>query len=212
MKILIADDHPLVRQGLRQLIVDEYPNAVTGEAQNCQQVLELVRNDAWDLVVLDLTMPGGHGLEVLKQIKGMRPKLPVLVLSMHTEDQFGAVVLKEGAAGFVTKRTATEELIKAIRKVTEGGKYVSPSLAEKIAFDLERRSEKPLHQTLSNREYQVFIMLSSGQTVRDIARELSLSEKTVRKFRTRLLEKMHLQNNVELAHYAIQHNLVTPPS
>ncbi len=208
MKILIADDHALVRRGLKQIIEEEFPNAATGEAEDCQQVLERVRKDPWDVVVLDLTMPGGDGLEVLKQIKVIRPQLPVLILSMHTEDQFGTAVLKEGAAGFMTKRTAPEELSKAIKQVTRGGKYITPTLAEKLAFDVEKDTDKPPHKTLSNREYQVFLMLAAGKSVNEISQELSLSEKTIRQFRSRLLAKMKMKNNVELAHYAIQHGLV----
>ncbi len=208
MKILIADDHALVRRGLKQIIEEEFPKAATGEAEDCQQVLELVRKDTWDVVVLDLTMPGGDGLEVLKQIKVIRPQLPVLILSMHTEDQFGTAVLKEGAAGFMTKRTAPEELAKAIIQVTRGGKYITPTLAEKLAFDVEKDSDKPPHKTLSNREYQVFLMLAAGKSISEISQELSLSEKTIRQFRSRLLAKMKMKNNVELAHYAIQHGLV----
>ncbi len=208
MKILIADDHALVRRGLKQIIEEEFPNAATGEAEDCQQVLERVRKDPWDVVVLDLTMPGGDGLEVLKQIKVIRPQLPVLILSMHTEDQFGTAVLKEGAAGFMTKRTAPEELSKAIKQVTRGGKYITPTLAEKLAFDVEKDTDKPPHKTLSNREYQVFLMLAAGKSVNEISQELSLSQKTIRQFRSRLLAKMKMKNNVELAHYAIQHGLV----
>ncbi len=208
MKILIADDHALIRRGLKQIIDEEFPNATTGEAEDCQQVLDRVRKDIWDIVILDLTMPGGDGLEVLKQVKVIRPQLPVLILSMHTEDQFGTAVLKEGAAGFLSKRTASEELAKAIRQVTRGGKYITPTLAEKLAFEVERDTDKPPHKTLSNREYQVFLMLASGKSVNEISQELSLSEKTIRQFRSRLLAKMKMKNNVELAHYAIQHGLV----
>ncbi len=208
MKILIADDHALIRRGLKQIIDEEFPSATTGEAEDCQQVLDRVRKDAWDIVILDLTMPGGDGLEVLKQIKVIRPQLPVLILSMHTEDQFGTAVLKQGAAGFLSKRTASEELAKAIRQVTRGGKYITPTLAEKLAFEVERDTDKPPHKTLSNREYQVFLMLASGKSVNEISQELSLSEKTIRQFRSRLLAKMKMKNNVELAHYAIQHGLV----
>jgi two-component system, NarL family, invasion response regulator UvrY len=208
MKILIADDHALIRRGLKQIVDEEFPNGVTGEAQDCREVLEMVRTDEWDIVVLDLNMPGGYGLEVLKQIKVIRPKLPVLVLSMYTEDQFGALVLREGAAGYLNKKTAPEELVKAIRKVVDGGKYVSASLAEKLAMEIDKGVEKPLHKTLSNREYQVFIMLASGKSVGEIAEDLSLSEKTVRQFRARLLLKMKMRNNVELAHYAMANKLI----
>lgn len=209
MRILIADDHALIRRGLKQIVTEEFARCSVGEAQDCQQVLDLIRTEEWDLVVLDLSMPGGYGIEVLKQIKVIRPRLPVLILSMYTEDQFGTLVLREGAAGYLTKKTAPEELVKAIRKVIDGGKYVSPSLAEKLAMDIDRGSEKPLHKMLSNREYQVFIMLASGKTINEIAQDLSLSAKTIRQFRARLLQKMKMRNNVELTHYAMQNALIS---
>ena len=209
MRILIADDHPMIRQGIKQLLVDEFPGFVVGEAQNCPEVLQLVRNGAWDLVVLDLAMPGGDGLEVLRQIKASHPKLPVLVMSMYTEDQFGVVVMREGAAGYLTKRADPDEMVKAIRKISQGSKYISSSLAEKLAHEIDKGSDKPRHKLLSTREYQVFIQLASGRTVDEIALELSISDKTVRQFRSRLLRKMRLKNNVELARYAMQNDLIS---
>ena len=209
MRILIADDHPMIRQGIKQLLVDEFPGSVVGEAQNCPEVLQLVRNGAWDLVVLDLAMPGGDGLEVLRQIKASHPKLPVLVMSMYTEDQFGVVVMREGAAGYLTKRADPDEMVKAIRKISQGSKYISSSLAEKLAHEIDKGSDKPRHKLLSTREYQVFIQLASGRTVDEIALELSISDKTVRQFRSRLLRKMRLKNNVELARYAMQNDLIS---
>ena len=209
MRILIADDHPMIRQGIKQLLVDEFPGSVVGEAQNCPEVLQLVRNGAWDLVVLDLAMPGGDGLEVLRQIKASHPKLPVLVMSMYTEDQFGVVVMREGAAGYLTKRADPDEMVKAIRKISQGSKYISSSLAEKLAHEIDKGSDKPRHKLLSTREYQVFIQLASGRTVDEIASELSISDKTVRQFRSRLLRKMRLKNNVELARYAMQNDLIS---
>ena len=209
MRILIADDHPMIRQGIKQLLVDEFAGSVVGEAQNCPEVLQLVRNGAWDLVVLDLAMPGGDGLEVLRQIKAAHPKLPVLVMSMYTEDQFGVVVMREGAAGYLTKRADPDEMVKAIRKISQGSKYISSSLAEKLAHEIDKGSDKPRHKLLSTREYQVFIQLASGRTVDEIASELSISDKTVRQFRSRLLRKMRLKNNVELARYAMQNDLIS---
>lgn len=209
MRILIADDHPFIRRGIKQIVADELPGSVLGEAQTCPEVLQLVQNGTWDLVVLDLAMPGGNGLEVLRQIKAARPKLPVLVLTMHTEDQFGVLVMKEGAAGYLTKRAAPDELVKAIRKISQGSKYITSTLAEKLAHEVDKGSDKPRHKLLSTREFQVFIQLASGRTVDEIAEELSISDKTVRQFRARLLRKMGLKNNVELARYAMQNDLVS---
>jgi len=210
MRILVADDHPLIRRGIKQILADEFPSSVLGEAQNCPEVLQLVQNGRWDLVVLDLAMPGGDGLEVLRQIRASRPQLPVLVLTMHTEDQFGVLVMREGAAGYLTKRAAPDELVKAVHKIAEGSKYITASLAEKLAHEIEDRgSDRPRHKLLSTREFQVFIQLASGRTVDEIANELSISDKTVRQFRTRLLRKMRLKNNVELARYAMQNDLVS---
>jgi DNA-binding NarL/FixJ family response regulator len=209
MRILIADDHPFIRRGIKQIVADELPGSVLGEAQNCPEVLQLVRNGAWDLVVLDLAMPGGDGLEVLRQIKASHPKLPVLVLTMHTEDQFGVLVMREGAAGYLTKRAAPDELVKAIRKIAQGSKYITSTLAEKLAHEIDKGTDKPRHKLLSTREFQVFIQLASGRTVDEIAEELSISDKTVRQFRARLLRKMGLKNNVELARYAMQNDLVS---
>ena len=209
MRILIADDHPMIRQGVNQILVDEFPGSIVGEAQNCPEVLQLVRNGVWDLVVLDLAMPGGDGLEVLRQIKSSRPKLPVLVMSMYTEDQFGVVAMREGAAGYLTKRADPDEMVKAIRKISQGSKYISSTLAEKLAHEIDKGSDKPRHKLLSTREYQVFIQLASGRSVDEIAQELSISDKTVRQFRSRLLRKMRLKNNVELARYAMQNDLIS---
>ena len=179
-----------------------------GEAQNCQEVLELVRKQDWDIVVLDITMPGRGGLDVLKELKHEHPKLPVLMLSVHSEDQYAVRALKAHASGYLTKDSAPEELLNAIRKILRGGKYVSPSLAEKLAFDLETETEKPLHETLSDREYQVMLMIASGKTVSQIAVELSLSVKTIDTYRTRILEKMKMKTNAELMHYVIKNKLV----
>lgn len=208
IKILIADDHPIVRQGLKQILSEEADMGVFGEAQNSQEVLELVRKKDWDIVVLDITMPGRGGIDVLKELKHQRPKLPVLILSMHPENQYAVRALKAGAAGYVTKGSAQEELVKAIRKILRGGKYVSPTLAEKLAFNLEAEAEKPLHERLSDREYQVMTMIASGKTVSQIAEELSLSVKTIDTYRARILEKMKMKTNAELTHYAIKNKLV----
>jgi two-component system, NarL family, invasion response regulator UvrY len=208
LRILIADDHPIVRQGLKQILSEESDMGVFGEAQNSQEVLELVQKQDWDIVILDITMPGRGGIDVLKELKHQYPKLPLLILSMHPEDQYAVRALKAGAGGYLTKESAQEELIKAIRKVVRGGKYISSTLAEKLAFDLETETEKPLHETLSDREHQVLLMIASGKTVSEIAEELSLSVKTIDTYRARILEKMKMKTNAELTHYAIKNLLV----
>lgn len=207
IKILIVDDHPIVRRGLKQIVAEESDMIVAGEAQNAKEVLELIHKQKWDVVVLDITMPDRNGLEVLKQFKKERPKLPVLVLSIHSEEQYAVRVLKSGGAGFMNKEAAPEELVKAIRKVVAGGKYVSPPLAEKLAFDLEGR-EKPLHENLSNREFQVMCMIASGMTVKEIAKKLFLSVKTVSTYRARILKKMKMKTNAEFTYYAVKNSLV----
>ncbi len=207
IKILIADDHPVVRQGLKQMLADEPDMKVAGEAANATELLEKVRREPWDIVLLDITMPGRGGLDVLKDLKRDRGKLPVLVLSMHPEDQFGLRVLKAGAAGYLTKDSAPEELVKAIRKVCGGGKYVSPLLAEQLASRLDAAEPRPPHEFLSDREYQVMRLIASGKRVGEIARDLSLSVKTISTYRLRLLEKMDLKTNAELTRYAIERGL-----
>jgi two-component system invasion response regulator UvrY len=208
IKILIADDHPIVRQGLKQILSEEPDVGVLGEAQNCHEVLDLVRKEEWDVVILDITMPDRGGLDVLKELKQQHPKLPVLILSMHPEDQYAIRTMKAGAAGYITKGNEPEELIRAIRKIIGGGKYVSSTLAEKLAFYVEKETEQPLHETLSDREYQVMLMIGSGKTISDIARELSLSVKTIATYRTRILQKMGMKSNAELTHYTIKNKLV----
>jgi DNA-binding NarL/FixJ family response regulator len=208
MKILIVDDHTVVRQGLRHVLADEFRRAEFGEARNAQEALNRVWKDKWDVVVLDITMPGRSGLEVLREIKHSKPKLPVLVLSMHPEDQFAVRVLKSGASGYMTKESASEELVGAVKKIVQGGRYVSPSLAEKMAMYLTLDPKKPPHESLSDREFQVMRLIASGKTVREIAEENSLSVKTVRTYRQRIFEKMSLKRNAELTRYAIEHALL----
>jgi len=208
MRILIADDHAVVRHGLKQILADEFKRAEFGEARNGQEVLNRVWKERWDVIVLDITMPGRGGLEVLKEIKKSKPKIPVLVLSMHPEDQFAVRVLKAGASGYMTKETAPEELVGAIKKVVAGGRHISPSLGEIMAAYLTVKTDKPPHELLSNREFQVLRQIASGKTVSEIARELSLSVRTVSTYRTRILEKMGLKTNAELTHYAFQNQLV----
>ena len=208
MRILLADDHAVVRHGLKQILADEFKRAAFGEARNAQEALDLVWKEDWDVVVLDITMPGRSGLEALKEIREEKPKLPVLVLSMHPEDQFAVRVLKSGASGYMTKESAPEELVGAIKKVLAGGRYVSPSLAEKMASYLAIDSPKAPHERLSDREFVVLRMIASGKTVSQIAEELSLSVKTVSTYRTRILEKTGMTSNAELTHYAIKNQLV----
>lgn len=208
IRILIADDHAIVRQGLKQIVAEEPDMKVLGEAQNAREVLEHTQKGDCDVVVLDITMPGRSGIDLLKDLRREYPKLSVLVLTIHSEEQFAVRALKAGASGYLTKESAPEELLKAIRKVYTGGKYVSPSLAERLAFLLEEDTEQLLHERLSDREYQVFRMLASGKSLKEIATELSLSVKTVSTYRTRLLEKMNMTRNAELIHYAIQHGLI----
>ena len=208
MRILLADDHTVVRHGLKQILAEEFKKAIFGEARNATEALDLVWKENWDVAVLDITMPGRSGLEVLREIKRSKPKLPVLVLSMHPENQFAVRVLKRGAAGYMTKESASAELVGAVRKVLAGGRYVSNSLAEKLATYLANDNQKPPQELLSDREFQVLRLIASGKIVSEIARELSLSVKTISTYRTRILEKMGLRNNAELMHYAMQHQLV----
>ncbi len=208
IKVLIADDHAILRRGLKEILVRELEGAVCGEAEDAQQVLAQVQSHDWELVILDISMPGRSGLDVLRDLKAARPKLPVLVLSMHPEDQYGKRVLRAGAAGYMNKESAPEELIKAIRKVLSGGRYVSPALAEKLALDLNQDAERPIHETLSGREFEVLRMIACGKTVSQIAEELHLSVPTVSTYRTRILEKMNMTTTAELMHYALRNRLV----
>ncbi len=208
IKILIADDHSVVRAGLKQIISGIPDMAIVDEAGNANVVIDKIRNNDYSVVVLDIAMPGKSGLDTLKEIKAERPGLPVLMLSMYPEDQYAIRVLKSGAAGYLTKESAPEELVTAIRTVANGKKYISPSLAEKLVINLDSDGKKEPHELLSDREYQVLRMIASGKAVSEIADELSLSVKTISTYRSRVLEKMNLKNNAELTTYAIQNNLV----
>ncbi|MDF3059257.1 MAG: response regulator with a DNA-binding domain [Rariglobus sp.] len=208
MKILITDDHAVVRQGLKQILASEFKKAEFGEAANAQESIKRVTEQPWDVAILDVTMPGRGGLEVLKDMKQLRPKMPVLMLSMHPEDQFAVRMLKAGASGYMTKESAADELVGAVRKVISGGRYVSPALAEKMASYLSIDVQTPPHERLSDREFLVLRMIASGKPVSAIARELSLSVKTISTYRTRILEKTGMANSAELTHYAIQNHLV----
>jgi two-component system, NarL family, invasion response regulator UvrY len=208
IRALIADDHAVVRQGLKQILGDTPGMLVAGEATNGQEVLDKVRAEPWDVVVLDISMPDRSGLDILKQLRSERPKLPVLVLSMHSEDQYAMRVLKAGASGYLTKDSAPDELVKAIRKVVSGGRYVSSFLAEKLAFEVGTDLSRLPHETLSDREFQVLRLIAAGKSVTEIAAELYLSVKTVSTYRARMLEKMNLGTTAELIHYAMQNHLI----
>lgn len=208
LKILIADDHPVVRRGLKQIIADNPDMAVVDEATNGWEVLNKVRASDYNVVLLDIAMPGKDGLDVLTQLKQEKPRLPVLMLSMYPEEQFAVRALRAGASGYLTKESAPDELVGAIRKVSAGGKYVSSALAEKLALDLQTGGKQPLHETLSDREYRVMCLIASGKTVTEIARELSLSVKTISTYRRRILDKMNMKNNAELTHYTMSRRLV----
>lgn len=207
-RVLIVDDHEVVRDGVKR-ILDEQPGAVTfGEASTAQEALKLAREEEWDVVVLDLSLGGRSGLEVLKELKRVRPKLPVLILSMHSEERYARRAFKAGASGYITKDSPRTELVKAVNKVMEGGRYISPALAERLVVDLERGTDRPPHERLSDREYEVLCLIASGRTVREIANLLALSDRTISTYRARLLEKMGMKTNAELMHYAIQNKLV----
>src|SRR3990170_4970350 len=218
MRVIIADDHPVVRQGLRQMLAVESDLTVVGEARNGQEVVELSRKVPWEVAVLDYNMPGKNGLELIKELRQRYPGRAVLVLSMYPEDRYAVRALKAGAAGYLTKESAPEELVSAIRKVAGGGRYVTPTLGEKLALELEDNRGKPLHETLSDREYQVMWMIASGKTVRQIADELFLSPNTAEDLsptpnaatppRPRILRKINMKANAKLMHYAIAHPLV----
>ena len=208
MNILIADDHPVVRRGLKQILATEADMVVVGEAQNGHEALTLVRNLQWDVAIVDFSMPGRSGVDLLKEIKREHPDRPVLVLSMFSEELNATQVFRAGGAGYMNKESAGEELITAIRKVCSGGKYVSPTLAEKLATELSPGAEKPLHEPLSDREYRVMWLLASGKQVNLIAQEMFLSPSTISTYRGRILKKLGLKSNAHLVQYAVKHRLV----
>jgi len=207
-RILITDDHAIVREGLKRVLAEHLEGAVFGEAGNRKELFAALQQRNWDLVILDLALPGRGGLDVLKELKLAYPKLPVLVLTMYPEDQFGVRVLRAGAAGYATKGSAPGVLVKAARKVLAGRRYVSASLGEQLAADLGTPAQEPVHEALSDREFQVMRLIASGKTPKGIAEELSLSVKTVSTYRARLLEKMKMKTNAQVIRYAVQNNLV----
>ncbi|MCK9230590.1 MAG: response regulator transcription factor [Syntrophales bacterium] len=208
IRILIADDHPIVRAGFKQVLSETADMEVTDEAGNGQEVMALIRKKEHDVILLDISMPGRSGLEVLKDLKEEKPKLPVLILSMYPEEQYAIRALRAGASGYLTKASAPNELIAAIRKVAQGGKYISTTLGERLTDFLGSDITRPPHELLSDREYQVMLMIASGKTVSAIGDELCLSVKTISTYRRNILEKMKLKNNAEITVYAVQNKLV----
>ena len=208
MRILIADDHPVVRQGLRLVLGAAEDLSVAGEAKDGDEAVALAGRIDWDVAVVDYNMPGKGGVELVKELRRRFPERPVLVLSIYPEDRYALRLLRAGAAGYLNKESAPEELVGALRKVAAGGRYVSPALGEKLALAVSGADESPLYEKLSDREYQIMWLLASGTTVRDISRQLFLSPNTVSTYRTRILKKLNVRNNAELMRYAIRHQLV----
>ena len=208
IRVLIADDHAILRQGLKQILAETEDMEVAGEAESGGQTMRMVRDGGYDVVLLDISMPDRNGMDTLKLIKKEKPKLAVLMLSMHPEDHYAVRALKAGAAGYLNKQSAPDDLVSAIRQVASGRKYVSAAVAEELANTVGQDIERPVHDTLSNREYQTLCMIASGRSPSDIANDLSLSVKTVSVYRARVLEKMKLRNNAELTHYAIKNRLI----
>jgi DNA-binding NarL/FixJ family response regulator len=208
INIFIADDHALVREGVKKIINEETDMKVTGETNNSLEIVDKIKAGEYDALVLDISMPGKSGLDILKEIKIVKPKLPVLILSMHPEDRFAIRALKAGAAGYLTKESVPEELVNAIHKIIGGRKYISPFLAEKLASAIDSDSDRDPHENLSDREYQVMLMIASGKKVTEIGDELSLSIGTVNTYRTRIFEKMSFKSNIELTHYVIENKLL----
>jgi two-component system, NarL family, invasion response regulator UvrY len=206
VRILIVDDHRLVREGLKRIILDEFRDTSFGEASNTTEALAQLWKEPWNLMLLDISMDGRTGLEVLKEIRASPSRMPVLVLSAHPEEQYAVRVLKAGAAGYLTKQSAAEELCRAVRKVCTGAKYITPTLAEQLASEIQS-SSRPAHELLSDREYQVMLLIAAGKVPKEIGHELSLSVKTVGTYRTRILEKLKLKNNAEIMRYAIERGL-----
>lgn len=208
MKILIADDHELIRHGLRGLLHDHFHEVEIAEASNAKEAIAASVKGGWDLALVDINMPGRSGLELIRDLKQMHPSLPVLVVSAHTEEDFALRALKLGAAGYVSKQSAADVLVAAVKKVLSGGRYVSPAVAEKLAQAAAEGWSGTPHENLSHREMQVLQMIAKGQTIKEVAAELALSEKTIATYRSRISEKLGLSTNVELTRYAMQHGLV----
>ena len=208
IRVLIADDHPIIRAGIRKILSDTLDIKVTDEASNGQEVISRVSKSDYDVIILDISMPGIGGLEALKHLRRLKPKLPILILSQHKEEEYAIRAIRAGASGYVRKISAPEELITAIRKLYRGGKYITPSLAEELASALPVETAKPLHQALSDREFQVICLIAKGRTIREIAEELALSSSTVATYRNRVLSKMNMKTNNDLTYYAINNRLL----
>ncbi|HRR70097.1 MAG TPA: response regulator transcription factor [Desulfomonilia bacterium] len=208
IRVLVVDDHPIVREGLKQILSNTEDILVVDEADSGQAVLSSAARSNFDVVLLDISMPGRDGLEVLRELKQQKPKLPVLILSMYPEEHYAVRVLRAGASGYLTKSSAPDELISAIRKVASGRKYISSTLAERLTYELDREADRPMHEVLSDREYQVMHMISTGKSVKEIAEALGLSVKTVSTYRSRIMEKMNMKNNAEIVLYAVQNKLI----
>lgn len=208
IKVLIADDHAIVREGLKQIVAEESNIKVTGEAGDAKEMFKLLETEDWHIVVLDINMPGKSGLEALKEMRVKYPQIPVLILSMYGEDQYGLRAIKAGAAGYLKKVSAPEEFVTAINKIVSGGKYISPELAEKLAYSFEKDQKMHPHEALSDREYQIMCKIASGKSAEEIADNLSISIHTVYSYRNRIFEKMRMRSNVELTQYAIQNKLI----
>jgi two-component system, NarL family, invasion response regulator UvrY len=206
--VLIVDDHEVVRDGVKNILGAQASPISFGEASTAPEALRLITEQNWDLVILDLSLDGRNGLELLKQLKQIDSELPVLILSMHSEEQYARRAFKAGAAGYVTKDSSRTELMEAVNKVIDGGRYVSATLAERLVIDIQRNTSRPLHEGLSDREFEVMCLIASGKTVSEIGEFLSLSDKTISTYRARILEKMGMRTNAELMRYAIRHKLV----
>jgi DNA-binding NarL/FixJ family response regulator len=208
LRILIADDHAIIRKGLRQILLEEYPSAIIEEVGDAEAAINKTITDEWDIIICDLSMPGRSGLDVLQQVKQNFLKTPVLILSIHPEEQYAIRALKAGAAGYLSKDTATEELIKAVQRILQGRKYISASLAEIMASELNQDNAKEPHELLSDREFHVFKLIASGKGVSEIADQLSLSITTVSTYRARIIEKMDIKSNADMTRYALEHKLI----
>ena len=208
IRILIADDHAVVRKGLKQIIIDEFPSATIIEVSDVESLIMQVIKEDWDVIICDISMPGRSGVDALEQVKQVKPEIPVLMMSMHPEDQYALRVLKAGASGYLNKSSIHEDLIKAIHTVRIGRKYITPSIAEKLAGALNAPSGKQLHETLSNREFEILKMIASGKSISDIATQLSLSATTVSTYRSRILEKMSMRSNADITRYALENGLI----
>jgi two-component system, NarL family, invasion response regulator UvrY len=208
MRVLIADDHEVVRTGVKQILADAYGKVTFGDALNAADLLARIAKERWDLVLLDINMPGRSGLEALVELKKLRPKLPVLVLSMFSEQEYALRTLKGGASGYVTKQSLGRDLVEAVKKALAGGRYITPALAELLAAELDSGQGRLPHETLSDREYEVMKLIAAGKSVKEIASQLHLGDKTIFTYRARLLEKLGAKSDVDVARYALQHQLV----